>query len=457
MAKKDKDTTMITPELLIRYIKNDVDFDEWLAVVAAERKYEHVRGIIGKMRREFEKTPAENPRSREVCSIVEMWKGDKQEKKDVWLFQHFELPVECLAAKNDSNDCVIRCEQFILEKYGIRRSLIDLKTDAEVEGWCNNEGTPLYHIGRIIENSEAPEGVRFSLARFTRASMTMEPMAQLRHELETGCHVILAISQSGLEPDHAIVVTGVSSDMVEIFDPSEGFQTSTMTHGQLLEKWKFSHYFMVSITLRGRRPYTPHPEDLSDIILDEEINALVPALMENAHDVWAKGRQAKGWKYGEEKNDDLKLTPFMLPYLEMKDKDKETDRLTVVNTLKLLIKMGYKIVKRYDTNFVFNSNQRKADGEYIANPIDLESVNLPENIIVLREYIAENVHEDWSLQRFKEGWVYGDKTDDEKKINKDLVPYCELLESEKQYDRNMAYDTLRLLYKMGYVIEKNKE
>ena len=119
--------------------------------------------------------------------------------------------------------------------------------------------------------------------------------------------------------------------------------------------------------------------------------------------------------------------------------------------------MGYKIVKRYDTNFVFNSNQRNADGEYIANPIDLESVNLPENIIVLREYIAENVHEDWSLQRFKEGWVYGDKTDEDKKVNKDLVPYCELLESEKQYDRDMAYDTLRLLYKMGYVIEKNKD
>ena len=38
---------------------------------------------------------------------------------------------------------------------------------------------------------------------------------------------------------------------------------------------------------------------------------------------------------------------------------------------------------------MFRQNQRNAAGEYIANPADLESVKLPENIIVLREYVAE--------------------------------------------------------------------
>lgn len=471
MAKNTKDYINITPDLILRYVEHRVSFDEWLAVFTAANKYKHIRDLVKKAKRIYVyddklsasmstseessifNTPSANPRSFiGVCQYVKLWENTMPAKESNWFIKHSELPVERWAAACDSNDCVIRCEQFILKKYGILRSLTDLRTNAEVKKWRQGEGTPLYHIGRLIENESTADGLRFSLARFFGCSIE-----QLRHELESGCHVILVVSQGGGVADHAVVVTELTRRTVEFFDPDNDIDTTTLTYEQFLERWKYSHYFMVSITLRGRRPYTPHPEDLSDISLDEEISALVPALMENAHEVWAKGRQAKGWKYSEEKNDDLKLTPFMLPYLEMKDEDKETDRLTVVNTLKLLIKMGYKIVKRYDTHFVFNSNQRNADGEYIANPIDLESVNLPENIIVLREYIAENVHEDWSLQRFKEGWVYGDKTDEKKHVNKDLVPYCELLESEKQYDRDMAYDTLRLLYKMGYIIEKNRE
>ena len=471
MTKITDDYKKITADLILRYAEDNVDFDEWLVVFTAERKYKHIRDLVKKVRRIYDldsklsiirkdladsdnqKLPSANPRSSiGVCQYVKKWENTILEKESSWFIKHSELPVERWAAACDSNDCVIRCEQFILKKYGILRSLTDLRTNAEVKGLRQGEGTPLYHIGRLIENESTADGVRFSLARFFGGSIE-----QLRHELESGCHVILVISKGGRVADHAVVVTELTRRTIEFFDPDNDIGTATLTYAQFSEKWQYSHYFMVSITLRGRRPYTPHPEDLSDIPLDEEIYALVPALMENAHEVWAKGRQAKGWKYGEEKNDDLKLTPFMLPYLAMTDEDKETDRLTVVNTLKLLIKMGYKIVKRHDVNFVFNSNQRNDDGEYIASPIDLESVNLPENIIVLREYIAENVHEDWSLQRFKEGWVYGDKTDEDKKVNKDLVPYCELLESEKQYDRDMAYDTLRMLYKMDYVIEKNKD
>lgn len=455
MAKKDNDITIITPELLIKYVRKEVNFDEWLAVVAAERKYEHIRTLVRKIRTEIEKMPTENPRSKSVCTVVKMWENNQHEKDEIWLFQHFALPIERFAAKNDSNDCVIRCEQFILEKYGISRSLTELKTDAEVEGWRVNEGTPLYNIGRLIENSETPEGVRFSLARFTRDSMKWQPIEQLSYELETGCHVILAVSQGGEEADHAIVVTDITAETVEVFNPGRGYSITTLTHSELMEQWESSHYYMVSITLRGRRPYTPHPEDLSAVPLNKELEDLAPILMENAHEVWAKLRQEEGWIYGPERDKDKKISPYMLPYSEMKDEKKRvTDYTTTINTLKLLVKMGYSIVKKYDLGYDFHPNKRNADGNYIANPENLESVKLPENILKLREYIAENVHEEWSRQRMEEGWVYGDTIDDKKKTHEDLVPYCELFDSEKQYDRDMAYDTLRMLYKMGYVIEK---
>ena len=457
MAKnKDNMIFTITPDLILRYIENRVTFEEWLSVFSAEMHDDDIMELIKKLRGIYNsemEVPSENPRSMNICKVIDLWKTAKLDKENSLLIKHAVLPIERMAAKSDSNDCVIRCEQFVLEKYGIDRSLIDLRINAEVEGWREKEGTPLHYIGWLIENSKTPDGVKFSLARFTIDSMRLKPIEQLRYELKTGCQVILAISQGGEEADHAIVVTDVTTDLVEVFDPSKGYGTIMLTHSELLEQWEFSNYYMVSITLCGRRPYTPHPLDLSDISL-EGIENLVPILMENAHEVWAKARQKDGWKYGPKRNKGKKLSPFMLPYSEMADKDKETDRVTVETTLKFLKKIGYSIEKKNDTDFVFHPNERNAAGEYIANPADLDSVQLPESIIKLEDFIAEDVHEEWSRQRMEEGWVYGDKNDNDKKTNEDLVPYCELMQSEKQYDCDMAYDTLRMLYKMGYVIEK---
>jgi hypothetical protein len=87
--------------------------------------------------------------------------------------------------------------------------------------------------------------------------------------------------------------------------------------------------------------------------------------------------------------------------------------------------------------------------------IDLEHVELPEGYAELREAIAENAHDMWALERQSEGWTYGPKRDDNKLETPDMVPYAKLPESEKQYDRLMAGDTLKLLTALGYKIEKN--
>lgn len=87
--------------------------------------------------------------------------------------------------------------------------------------------------------------------------------------------------------------------------------------------------------------------------------------------------------------------------------------------------------------------------------IDLKHVDLPKGFEELREAIAENAHDMWALERQSEGWTYGLKRDDSKLETPDMVPYAHLPESEKQYDRIMAEDTLRLLIALGYKIEKN--
>ena len=89
--------------------------------------------------------------------------------------------------------------------------------------------------------------------------------------------------------------------------------------------------------------------------------------------------------------------------------------------------------------------------------IDLENIELPEGFDELREAIAENAHDMWALERQSEGWTFGIERDDSKLETPDMIPYAQLPESEKQYDRLMAEDTLKLLIALGYKIEKKTE
>ena len=86
--------------------------------------------------------------------------------------------------------------------------------------------------------------------------------------------------------------------------------------------------------------------------------------------------------------------------------------------------------------------------------LDLKHVDLPKGFEELREAIAENAHDMWALERQSEGWTFGPKRDDSKLETPDMIPYAQLPESEKQYDRLMAEDTLKLLTALGYKIIK---
>ena len=91
---------------------------------------------------------------------------------------------------------------------------------------------------------------------------------------------------------------------------------------------------------------------------------------------------------------------------------------------------------------------------YNPKPADTSKIILPEELCVLTEKIAENVHENWAKSRIAEGWVYGEKRSDENKTTPCLVPYNELPETEKEYDRNTALETLKFILALGYKIEK---
>lgn len=89
--------------------------------------------------------------------------------------------------------------------------------------------------------------------------------------------------------------------------------------------------------------YIPSPIDVTDVELPEELVLLVDQMSKNVHDVWAENRIAQGWKYGECRNDEQKTHPCLVPYEELSEDEKEYDRCTCIGTLKLIIKLGFKI------------------------------------------------------------------------------------------------------------------
>ena len=91
---------------------------------------------------------------------------------------------------------------------------------------------------------------------------------------------------------------------------------------------------------------------------------------------------------------------------------------------------------------------------YIPKPIDTTGVALPKELNDLAEEIAKNVHEVWSEGLMKECWTYGEERDDAKKHHPCLVPYEDLTETEKEYDRNTSQETLKLIMKLGFKIVK---
>lgn len=93
--------------------------------------------------------------------------------------------------------------------------------------------------------------------------------------------------------------------------------------------------------------------------------------------------------------------------------------------------------------------------DYIPSPADTSHVELPDELLELAERIAENVHDVWARSRMTEGWTYGPVRNDALKQTPCMVPYSQLPENEKDYDRNTAIATLKLIKTLGFNITKS--
>jgi RyR domain len=93
--------------------------------------------------------------------------------------------------------------------------------------------------------------------------------------------------------------------------------------------------------------------------------------------------------------------------------------------------------------------------QYEPDPLDTSNISLTCEIRTLTELLAKNTHDVWARQRIADGWHYGPKRDDSLKEHPCLVPYEELSDSEKEYDRNTSMETLKAIIALGYRISKS--
>jgi hypothetical protein len=90
---------------------------------------------------------------------------------------------------------------------------------------------------------------------------------------------------------------------------------------------------------------------------------------------------------------------------------------------------------------------------YNPNPIDTSTIALSGDLLELTEKLAENAHDHWARLRMAEGWTWGEQRNEAEKQHPDLIPYEALPDSEKEYDRNAAMETLKAIIALGYKIE----
>ena len=257
------------------------------------------------------------------------------------------IPMTAMAAKKkETYLCDIECEEFVLHQFGIEVTHKSLLDTAYKNCWLKDKGMPLYNIGRLLEKNNLPVSRRYN--------STIEEVVRL---LSVGNQLIAVVndtllgnaqSSANQHPNHAVTISSISEETDEIilFNPNTDEELTKYSISSFMEAWKQSNNYLVVINTTDRFIYEPSPIGLDDVELSEDLSELQEAIAENAHEIWAKNRRDQGWSYGPERNDQKKETPDMIPYCNLPESEKLYDREMAMQTLKLVKKLGFEIVKK---------------------------------------------------------------------------------------------------------------
>ena len=89
--------------------------------------------------------------------------------------------------------------------------------------------------------------------------------------------------------------------------------------------------------------YNPQPIDTTNVEVPNELLSLAETLAKNTHENWALARMNEGWQYGRSRDDLRKIHPCIVPYKKLPKSEKEYDRRTSMETIRLILSLGFTI------------------------------------------------------------------------------------------------------------------
>lgn len=253
------------------------------------------------------------------------------------------LPIRALAAANPGNLCSFDCEAFILYIADYDIDNWSLLETAKAKNWLREDGTPLHHVGRLLE-----------LKGFRVTRKYDACLEDLTEALDRRDRMIVVVDRRLLDGEeasdgapsfHAIYVTYVSKEGDVSYLDFDTFEEKLIDRSDFMEMWECSGFYMVTASDTPGE-YDPQPISVENIDLDADLEDLTEAIAENAHDIWARTRMDEGWTYGPVRDDALKHHPDLVPYAQLPDSEKEYDRLMAMNTLRLVRRLGFDITNR---------------------------------------------------------------------------------------------------------------
>lgn len=154
------------------------------------------------------------------------------------------------------------------------------------------------------------------------------------------------------------------------------------------------------------------------VLSDSDIDSLSIDMAKDAHGKWMAAKSANGWRYGPKTDSSSKTNQYMVEFEKLPDEIKESNIHSVNALMNAFRSLGLNIISKED----------------------------------LVKSVAAYLHDSWAKDKFDNGWRYGPKRDDGKKIHNDLLPFELLSDEDQSYDLVNARSIIDSLFASGYML-----